>query len=400
MKIMTRLTVPALCALMLGSPAFAAPNWVRTWEAPPVETPKSTPQNPLPSLSNVTFRMIARVSAGGSTVRLRLSNELTDKPLALGAVHVALADPAGRPVPGSDRVVSFGGLRSPTIPPFSPLVSDPVALDVPPLAKLVVSIHVPGDAAGVTVHPLGVETGTIAPGDQTEAAALTDGTKSTARFLLSGIDVSGGPATAAIVTLGDSITDGALSTNDKDQRWPDILADRLRAAGISRLAIANAGISGNRLLQTGAGPAALARLDRDVLSVPGARYLIVLEGINDIGWAKNAQLPPPHPEEIIAAYRQIIERAHDRGLIVFGATILPYKGAGYRSEEGDAVRQAVNAWIRTPGHFDAVIDLEHAVADPADPLAMKASFDSGDHLHPKDEGYRAMADAIDIKLFR
>ena len=389
----------AASILTVSTVASAAP-WVRTWEAPPVEIPNAWPGHPVIPMADVTFRTAARVSAGGSSLRLRLSNELTDAPLAIGAVHVALAGPDGAPRPGTDRVVTFAGARSPTIPPFAPLMSDPVALAVPPLSKLVVSIHVPGEATRATIHSLGVETTTIAPGDQTAAATLTGGRTTTQRHILSGIDVAGGPATATIVALGDSITDGAASSDDQDRRWPDILAERLKRAGITRFAVANAGISGNRLLKTIAGPAALARLDRDVLAVPGARYMVVLEGVNDIGWEKNAHLPPPRPGEIILAYRQIVARAHDHGVKVFGATILPYKGAGYWSEEGEAVRQEVNRWIRTPGNFDAVIDLDRAVADKADPLTMAAAYDSGDHLHPKDAGYKAMAEAIDLKLFR
>ncbi len=395
-------TVHALFAasiLTVSAAASAAP-WVRTWEAPPVEIPTAWPGHPVIPMADITFRTAVRVSAGGSSLRLRLTNELTDTPLAIGAVHVALAGPDGAPRPGTDRVVTFAGARSPTIPPFAPLTSDPVALAVPPLSKLVVSIHVPGEATRATIHSLGVETTTIAPGDQTAAATLTGGRTTTQRHILSGIDVAGGPATATIVALGDSITDGAASSDDQDRRWPDILAERLKGAGITRFAVANAGISGNRLLQTNAGPAALARFDRDVLAVPGVRYVVVLEGVNDIGHAKNAHLPPPRPEEIILAYRQIVARAHDHGVKVFGATILPYKGAGYWSEEGEAVRQEVNRWIRTPGNFDAVIDLDRAVADKADPLTMAAAYDSGDHLHPKDAGYKAMAEAIDLKLFR
>jgi lysophospholipase L1-like esterase len=387
-------------SMTLASPALAAGPWVRTWEAVPVEIPNAWPGHPVIPMSDVTFRMVARVSAGGSSVRLRLSNEQTDAPLAIGAVHVALAGPDGQPKPGTDRVVTFDGSRSPTIPPFSPLVSDPVALPVPALGNVVVSIHVPGEATRVTIHSLGVSTTMIVPGDQSGAVSVSGGRKATERYILSGIDVSGGPATSTIVTLGDSITDGALSTNDRNQRWPDILAERLKKAGMTRFAVANAGISGNRLLLTGAGPAALARFDRDVLAVPGVRYVVVLEGVNDIGAAKNNPDGAPRGQDLIAAYRQIIARAHDHGIKVYGATILPYKGAGYWSEKGEAARQEANRWIRTRGHFDGVVDLDRAVADKADPLTMGAAYDSGDHLHPKDAGYKAMAEAVDLKLFR
>lgn len=387
-------------SIALASPVSAATSWVRTWEAPPVEIQTAWPGHPIVPMSDVTFRMVARVSAGGRSLRLRLSNEMTDAPLAIGAVHVALAGPDGTPQPGTDRIVTFAGLAAPTIPAFAPLESDPVALTVPPLSKLVVSIHVPGEATRATIHTLGVSTTQIVPGDQTAATTLSGGRTATERYILSGIDVSDGPATGTIVTLGDSITDGAVSSKDQNQRWPDILTERLNRAGITRFAVANAGISGNRLLLTGAGPAALARFDRDVLSAPGVRYLVVLEGVNDIGAWKYSPAGAPRPEDLIAAYRQIVERAHAHGIKVFGATILPYKGAGYWSEGGEAVRQAANRWTRTAGNFDAVIDLDRAIADKADPLTMAAAYDSGDHLHPKDAGYKAMAEAIDLKLFR
>jgi lysophospholipase L1-like esterase len=344
--------------------------------------------------------MVAHLSAGGSTLRLRLSNETGTEPRPIGAVHVGLAGPDGEVLAGTDRVVTFDGDASPVIPAGAPVVSDPVALKTDALANVVVSIHVPGDTISLSVHALGVATTQIAPGDQTAAASLPPGgPTNTMRLVLTGIDVSGGPATSTIVTIGDSITDGAQSTRDTNNRWPDILAARLAKAG-KTFAVANAGISGNRLLNTGSGPAALARFDRDVLAVPGIRYVVILEGINDIGSATRAKTPLPTVADITGAYRQMIARAHDRGVKVIGATVIPYKGAGYYSPEGDAVRIAVNAWIRTPGNFDGVIDFEKAVADPADPLRMAKAYDSGDALHPGDAGYRAMGDSVDLALFR
>ncbi|MEO7689204.1 MAG: SGNH/GDSL hydrolase family protein [Sphingomonas sp.] len=416
LKLTRALTLAAACATLLPIAAQAVPGqtWVRSWEAAPLEVSLPRPA-PLPATpdaataapaapvaaitSDVTFRMVARLSAGGTSIRLRLSNEISADPLRLGAVHVALAGDDGAIVPGSDQAVTFEGSTAPVIPAGAPLLSDTIALKVPPLAHVVVSIYVPGSAEHLTGHPLGVATTHIASGDQTGAPDVT-GTTSKMRYILSGIDVSGGPATSTIVTFGDSITDGALSTDNADHRWPDILAERLRAAGKTSFAVANAGISGNRLLATGAGPAALARFDRDVLSVPGVRYVVVLEGVNDIGSATRSKSNLPLPKDIIGAYRQMIARAHDRGVKVIGATVLPYKGAGYYSQDGDAVRQAVNDWIRAPGHFDGVIDFDRAVADKADPQMMAAAFDSGDKLHPGDAGYKAMAEAVDLALFR
>ena len=395
----------ALAALPLTVAHAATPHWVRSWAASPMEQPAPpavapTANAPAPIGSNVTFRMVARVSAGGHMLRLRLSNELGKEALPLGAVHVALASPDGSIRPGSDRTVSFAGAGGPTLAPGAPILSDPVAMDVPDFGDVVVSIHVPGDAAQVTVHPLGSATTQIIAGDRTDATApATPPTRTTTlRYILSAIDVAGGGAQGTIATIGDSITDGARSTPDTNNRWPDIFARRLGAH--PRFAVANAGISGNRLLLTGAGPAALARLDRDVFSAPNIRYLIVLEGINDIGTAARANRPAPAPALLIAAYRQIIDRAHDAGVKVIGATITPYKGAGYYAPDGEATRKAVNDWIRAPGHFDGVVDFASAVADPADPASIAAAFDSGDKLHPGDAGYRRMGEAIDLKLFR
>lgn len=410
MKISRALLMLAAIAALPPLPALAQarPGWTRSWQAVPMEMPAPRPAMPgqpappaLPPETDATYRMVARLSAGGSSLRLRLSNEMAVAPLPIGAVHVALVGPDGELVPGSDRAVTFAGNAAPVIPAGAPLVSDPVTLKVGPLAHVAVSIHVPGDTTHLTVHPAGTATARILPGNQVAAPLRAPGgTTSTMRFILTGIDVAGGPATATIVTLGDSITDGAQSTRDADRRWPDVLAERLRTAGKAGFAVANAGISGNRLLATGSGPAALARLDRDVLSVPGVRYVVVLEGINDIGSATRAGAALPRPEDVIGAYRQIIARAHDRGVKVIGATVLPYKGAGYYGAAGDAVRVAVNAWIRAPGHFDGVIDFDRAVADKADPLAMAPAYDSGDKLHPGDAGYRAMAEAVDLALFR
>ncbi len=262
--------------------------WVRTWAAVPVQTvPDQSGPQKLPA-SDVTFRMIAHVSAAGSEARLRLSNEMGSVALALGAVHVSLAGKDGVILMGSDRTVTFGGLERPVIPAGAPILSDPIALATPPLSEVVVSIHVPGDTSGLTVHLGGHATTQLVAGDQTAAHVLYKPMTTTMRYILTGIDIIGATDSATIVTLGDSITDGGKSTDDANASWPDVLAARLKAQGRA-FGIANAGIGGNRLLTPETGPAALARFRRDVLEVPGVRKLVLLAGINDIGNATRSK---------------------------------------------------------------------------------------------------------------
>jgi lysophospholipase L1-like esterase len=314
---------------------------------------------------------------------------------------VALAAPDGGIVPGSDRTVTFGGEPTTVAPEHAPVVSDPVALVVPPLAKLAISIHLPAGAKAPTVHSHAAATAWIAPGDQTAAIRLAQPQRFGQRLIIAGVDVETARPAGVIVAIGDSITDGARATNDADTRWPDQLAARLQRAGMRNTGVANLGIGGNRVLKDGSGLNALARFDRDVLSVPGLRHVIVLEGVNDIGTAHRDKAPdPPSADDIIDGYRQMIARAHDRGAKIHFGTIVPYKGAAYWSEAGEAVRIAVNAWIRTNKEADGFVDFDRAIRDPADPAKMGEPYDGGDNLHPNDAGFKAMADAVDLKLFR
>ena len=394
----------ALIGLLAFTPLAAhaeGPGWIATWGASPAPPLTPSPTAP-PSLAfeDQTLVQVVRLSAGGRRLRLRLSNAYGSAPLQIGAVRVALLDAAG--AASEDRAVTFSAAPTAMIPVGAPLLSDPVDLKTGPLAKLRVAIYLPGKVAFCTCHMSGGETALVSPpGDYTQRPIPPTPGKSpkTFRAFLTGVEVQGARPGPVIVAFGDSITDGYLSTNDADRRWPDRLAERLAARGGSA-AVVNAGIGGNQVLADGVIPIfgvnALARFDRDVLDVPGATHLVVLEGVNDIG---SAGANPPTAEALIAGYRQLILRAHDHGLKVIGGTILPYEGANYFRPVGEAVRQAVNAWIRTGGAFDGVIDFDAAMRDPAKPARMRAELQSGDWLHPNDAGYRVMGDAVDLKLF-
>ncbi|WAC61462.1 GDSL-type esterase/lipase family protein [Brevundimonas sp. SL130] len=395
----------SILATLVTGPAWAqqtAPqqHWARSWYAAPLA---ATADRMPPSLKNATIRQTIRISLGGERFRLRLSNEFGDTPMRLGRATVFLMGDDGRPVAGSERDVVFDGRPDALLPAGAPILSDPVDLHLPALSRLTVSLYLPEDAPQPTIHLLGLATSWVSPGDQTSAAELTDAVSTTQRILLSGVDVERPRPGRIVVALGDSITDGANGTRNADRRWPDLLAGRLQAAGLTEVAVANAGISGNRILnpRPGLGVAALARFDRDVLAVPGVTDVIILEGVNDIGMAWRDKDPhPPTAADLIAGYRQMITRAHARGLRVFLATILPYEGANYWSEPGEAVRQAVNTWIRSGGEADGVIDFDAVMRDRENPGHLASVYDSGDRLHPNDAGFKAMADAIDLTLFR
>jgi lysophospholipase L1-like esterase len=296
------------------------------------------------------------------------------------------------------------------VPPGAAALSDPVDMEVAPLSTLAISLFVPRWTGPSVIHPDGVATTDISgEGDFTAAAAIPSPKTSTSRFFLNEVDVNASGQPAVVVALGDSITDGYRSEVDANHRWPDRLAERLAARPSAEpVGVVNEGIGGNRILHDHPedlfGPNALARLDRDVLSVPGLRWVVLMEGINDIGHSTSADLPEQDvsADEIIAGMKQIIARVHDRGAKIYGATLTPYEGTtfhGFYQPEGEAKREAVNAWIRRGGSFDAVIDFDAAVRDPDHPTRIRADYDVGDHLHPNDAGYRAMGDAVDLKLF-
>jgi lysophospholipase L1-like esterase len=356
---------------------------------------------------NQTVRHITHVSTAGDQVRVRLSNAFGTEPLIIGAAHIALQSGGASIEAGSDRALTFNGNRSITIPARGLALSDPVDFHVAALADLAVSIYFPGTTGPITWHQLGMQTTYIStPGDFTAAPAMPVSATATSRFVLADVEVAAANKMRAVVALGDSITDGYGSTVDANHRWPDYLSQRLNAEnGKNGVAVLNQGISGNRLLHDIFGPGAASRYDRDVLARTGVTHVIVLEGINDIGIPGGLGRPTEEvsADEIIVGLQQFIERAHEKRLTILGGTLTPFEGTpfpGYYSPAGELKRQAVNSWIRTKADFDAVIDFDQAVRDPTHPARLLPAYDCGDHLHPNDMGYKAMADAIDLKLFQ
>jgi lysophospholipase L1-like esterase len=331
-----------------------------------------------------------------------LSNVFGTAPIELGAAHVALRDKESGIIGQSVKALTFGGNAAATVLPGAIVVSDPVDLAVPPVSDLVVDVFVPGELgsgpSALTVHNGAGQTNYVsAPGNHSGVAALPVASQANVWMLLARVEVLAPASTMALVAFGDSITDGARSTPDINARWPDVLARRLAARRGAQVAVLNAGISGNRVLGDGAGISALARFDKDVLMQTGVTHVVVMEGINDIGVARNN--PSPSAADLIAGHKQLIERARARGLKIYGATLTPFDGAAYFTPEGEAKRQALNDWIRTSKAYDGVIDFDRVTRDPAAPSKFLPAYDSGDHLHPGDAGYKAMGEAVDLALF-
>ena len=386
-------------------------HWVVTWAA------AASPQLPGEAerakahlnLENQTIREVVHTSIGGNRMRIRLSNAFGTETVAIGAVHVASCSEGPQIVAGSDRAVTFAGRSSFSIPPNAPFLSDPVDLRVMPLSNLCISIYVPGKATAAGVHYDARQKNFIASGNATTTADLANATSITSWFFLAGVDVAASEPSSAIVAFGDSITDGAASTVNANRRWPNVLAERLIEAH-EDTAVVDAGIGGNRILHDAANPVtfgvnALTRFERDALSEPGAKYVIVLEGINDLGHA-GTSAPASEAvtaEDLIAGLRQMIERAHEHQIKIIAATLTPFEGTihkGYYTAEKEVQRERFNEWIRSSGALDGVVDFEKAIADPANPKRMLPEYDSGDHLHPSDAGYKAMGDAVNLALFK
>jgi len=378
------------------SPPPAA--WVGTWAtAQQLVEPANLP--PAPGLSGNTLRQVVQASLGGHHVRVRLSNVFGDAPLVVDAAHVASSIGGSRIDLATDRRLTFAGVPKVAIPAGGEAVSDAVPFALRALSSVAVTLRFGVAPTAITGHPGSRTTSYLQAGDAVGAESLPAAVKTQHWYVTAGIDVARERTRAAVVVLGNSITDGRGSGTDRQNRWPDELARRLQRSGATAdIAVLNAGIGGNCVLRACVGPSALDRFDRDVLQ-DGVRWLIVLEGVNDIGGARDSSRAEQVARELIAAYQRIIARAHARRIVAIGATILPFGRSFYDTAAHEAARSTVNRWIRTSGAFDAVVDMDSVMRDASDPTRLAARADGGDHLHPNEAGYRMMADAVDLAIF-
>jgi lysophospholipase L1-like esterase len=391
-------TIPAHAA----PPAPAPAPWVGTWAASPFD---GDPWHTIPTLVDSTLREVIHTSIPGKALRIHFTNEFGREPLRIDAANVALSTGGAAIDPASLHALTFSGSPSIVIPVGAEAVSDSVAMETPAFSSLAITFFLPlQQVSDVSVHSAAQQDNYIVTGNHVSDASLDAPVTITSWYFLKNVDVQ--PATphaAAVVAFGDSITDGAYVTENSNHRWPDYLAVRLHSnPATAGLSVLNQGIGGNCVLIHCVGPNALARFDRDVLAQAGVKYVIVLLSINDIGSLHKPNQPNYKltAQDLEQGLAQLVARAHEHGIRVYGATLTPYKGAGYFTDQGEQIREAVNDWIRSSSTFDGVVDFDKATRDPANPLAFAAQYDSGDHLHPKDAGYDAMANAIDLGLFQ
>jgi lysophospholipase L1-like esterase len=409
--------------LKAQSKTDSAETWVATWAtaqdmaptkpdrpviSPNVKRPDfRSMRGPRPSqvvptvAANQSVRMVVRTTIGGNRLRIELSNAFGKSAVVFGSAHVALRAASSSILAKSDRQLTFGGSKSIELQPGVVIVSDPVSLDIQPMSDLAISLLVTKVEGPPTVHTVGLHTSYISDGDTTGSESLANSITTTAYLWLRSIDVAAAPKDFAIACLGDSITDGFGTTSDADQMWPTLLAKRLgEKRNGPRISVLNEGISGNEVLRDGAGVSALARLDRDVLSEPGVRWIVLLDGINDINL--HGQVTGPDAlvaDDLIRGYKEIIARAHLHNIKVMGATLTPEDGVWLAGPVGEATRESVNQWIRTSGAFDALVDFDAAVRDRDQPTRIRSDFNPGDSIHPNDQGNAAMADAFDLAVF-
>lgn len=406
-------TICLFIALAFAAPQMAfADGWITAWSTS--QHPRFAPDfilanTPPKSVTNQTIRQVVRLNLDGSQIRVVISNDYNDLPLTIGAASVATADADGKIVAGSSQALTFAGASEIRIPQGARVISDPISRTVAAFDSLAISLFFPNEAFLDTYHWDGVQTAYISgPGNFVAETSFEPVATNASRILLSSVLVDAPADAKSIVLFGDSITDGNCSTVDMNHRYPDYLAERLHAAGHANIALVNAGISGARLFKDGMGESALARLDTEVFGQPGVTTMVMMLGINDIGWSAmglDPWTPVPTSAQITQMYQMIIDRAHLQGIRIIGATLPPFKDSfkgiileGYYSEEKNQVRKEVNDWIRTSGAFDGVIDFDAAVRDPARPDHILDDYNCGDNLHPNDAGYKAMAEAIDLNL--
>jgi lysophospholipase L1-like esterase len=375
--------------------ASAKECWVGTWvSGQQLTEPRNLP--PAPGLSNNTLRQVVHVTLGGSKLRVQLSNAYGNSPVTIKAAHLAVSKGGSAIDAATDKALTFQGASSITIQAKEAVYSDTIDFNAAPLSNLAVSIYFGETSADVTGHPGSRTTSYIQTGDAVTAADMESAAKTDHWYILSGIDLWLDDSYACVVTLGDSITDGRGSTTNGNNRWPDNLARRLQAdPNTAKIGVLNQGIGGNGVYG-GLGPSALVRFDHDVIGQPGVRWVIILEGVNDLGGSKSEKIAT----DLIAAYEKFINEAHAKDIKIYGVPILPFGGSFYDNNDHGPYRQTVNKWIRTSGKFDAVIDMDAAVRDPADPNKLLPAYDSGDHLHLSVAGYQKMAEAIDLDLFK
>jgi lysophospholipase L1-like esterase len=376
--------------------ASAKECWIGTWvSGQQLTEPRNLP--PAPGLSNNTLRQVVHVTLGGSKLRVQFSNAYGSSPVTIKGAHLAVSKSGSVIEPGTDKALTFQGAPSITIKAKEEVYSDTIDFNVKPLSNLAVSIYFGETSTDVTGHPGSRTTSYIQTGDAVKAADMESAVKTDHWYILSGIDLQLDDSYACVVTLGDSITDGRGSTTNGNDRWPDNLARHLQAdANTAKIGVLNQGIGGNAVVSGGLGPTALVRFKHDVLGQNGVRWVIILNGVNDIGGSKSEKVAT----DLITAYEQFINEAHAKDIRVYGVPILPFGGSMYDSNDHEAARQTVNKWVRTSGKFDAVIDLDAAVRDPANPNKLLPAYDTGDHLHLSVAGYQKMAEAIDLNLFK
>lgn len=375
-------------------------TWVGTWStAPQLVEPNNMP--PAPGLSNNTLRQVVEVSIGGKELRVRFSNEFSKSPVTMNVVQIAVSAGGGAVDGATMKELKFNGKTEVTMNPGAVITSDPIFFELEPRMEVAITIFFGQTSPDVTGHPGSRTTSYLHEGNKSSVVDFTGSVPTDHWYVINGIDVKAKKSAAAVAILGNSITDGRGSGTNKQNRWPDILSERLlKNKKTQQVGVLNLGIGGNCVLRDCLGPSALDRFERDVLNQQGVRWLIILEGINDLGQAPNSEVAAKVAKDLIAAYDRMIDQAHAKGIRVYGATILPFNKSFYYADYREAARNTVNEWVRNSGRFDAVIDFDKAMRDPQNTTTILPDVHDGDFLHPNEAGYQRMGESIDLKLFK